>query len=262
MIGIFDSGIGGLTVAHAIEHLLPRHSLIYFGDIARTPYGSKSRETLIRYSLENTKFLVERGATIIVIGCNSAASVAAGEIRKTFNIPVFEVITPAAEQAVAADRNGRTGIIGTRATVSSGAYDRAIRKLNPDIRVFSQSCPLLVPLVEEGWINRRETKMILRKYLYGLRNRQPDSLILGCTHYPLLRHLIQPRIGKRVTIIDSSTAVAMHLKKYLDNHPELNLEKNEERNYYVSDLTETSIQTAALLFQKNINLQLAQTDHA
>ncbi|WP_457576081.1 glutamate racemase [Desulfomarina sp.] len=262
MIGIFDSGIGGLTVAHAIEQILPRHSLVYFGDIARTPYGSKSRKTLIHYSLENTEFLVKKGAKIIVIGCNSAASVAAGEIRKTFNIPVFEVITPAAEQAVAADRNGRTGIIGTRATISSRAYDRAIKKLKPDIRVFSQPCPLLVPLVEEGWINKRETKMILRRYLHSLKNRQLDTLILGCTHYPLLRHLIQPRIGKKVTLIDSSTALATQLKNYLEEQPELDMDTNENRSYYFSDLTETSMQTAASLFQKNINLQLARIDHA
>ncbi len=262
MIGIFDSGIGGLTVAHAIEHFLPRHSLIYFGDIARTPYGGKSRETLVRYALENTDFLVGKGARIIVVGCNSAASVATDEIRKTFNMPVFEVITPAAEQAVAANRNGRTGIIGTRATISSGAYDRAIKKLDPDIRVFSQPCPLLVSLVEEGWINRRETKMILRRYLHSLKNRQLDTLILGCTHYPLLRHLIQPRIGKKVTLIDSSIAVAMQLRKYLEEQSALDMETNEKRSYYVSDLTEASIQTAASLFRKNINLQLARTDHA
>jgi glutamate racemase len=188
--------------------------------------------------------------------------VAAGEIRKTFNMPVFEVITPAAKQAVAADRNGRTGIIGTRATISSGAYDRAIKKLNPDIRVFSQPCPLLVPLVEEGWINKRETKMILRRYLHTLKIRQLDSLILGCTHYPLLRHLIQPRIGKKVTLIDSSTAVAMQIRKYLEEQSELNMATDEKRSYYVSDLTETSMQTAASLFKKNINLQLARTDHA
>jgi len=131
MIGIFDSGIGGLTVARAIEQLLPRHPLVYFGDIARTPYGSKSKKTLIRYSLENTAFLVEKGARVIVIGCNSAASVAVEEIRKTFNLPVFEVITPAVKQAVVSGRNGRIGIIGTRATINSGAYSRIIEKLNP-----------------------------------------------------------------------------------------------------------------------------------
>jgi glutamate racemase len=262
MIGIFDSGIGGLTVARAIEQLLPRHPLVYFGDIARTPYGSKSKKTLIRYSLENTAFLVEKGARVIVIGCNSAASVAVEEIRKTFNLPVFEVITPAVKQAVVSGRNGRIGIIGTRATINSGAYSRIIEKLNPGARIFSQPCPLLVPLVEEGWINKRETKMILRRYLYSLKNRQLDSLILGCTHYPLLSHLIQPRIGKRVKLIDSSRAVAEQLKTYLETHPERILEKNGKRNYYVSDLTETSLQTAAFLFQKPVQLQLARTDHA
>ncbi len=260
MIGIFDSGIGGLTVARAIEQLLPERSLTYLGDIARTPYGSKSAETIEQYAVQNSEFLINKGAKVIVIACNSASSVATETLRKTFDIPIFEVITPAVEKAVSTSMTGRIGIIGTRATIRSDIYQKLITGFRPECKVFSQACPLLVPLVEEGWISKRETKMILKKYLYSLKNQQLDTIVLGCTHYPLLEHLIQPRVGKKITLIDSSIEVANHIRSFLEQKPNL-LTKNNfhevERNYFVTDITETTDKVAAQILKRPIQLQLA-----
>ena len=260
MIGIFDSGIGGLTVARTVEQLLPHHSLLYLGDIRRAPYGSKSRTAIIQYSIENTRFLLENGAKTVVIGCNSAASVATETLRKKFDIPIFEVITPAVQKAIKVSQSGRIGVIGTRATVSSNSYSSAIERSRPGYKVFAKACPLLVPLVEEGWITKRETKMILRRYLYSLKNQQIDTLILGCTHYPLLKHLIQPRIGKKVTLIDSSIEVAIHLRNFLKKNsaPTLSGENSRVRHrFFVTDLTETTRNTVSEIFKRPIHLQLA-----
>jgi glutamate racemase len=257
MIGIFDSGVGGMTVARAVEQLLPDYPLLYLGDIARTPYGTKSARTIIDYSVENTKFLVQNGAKIVVIACNSASSVATDRLRQEFNIPIIEVITPAVEQAISKSQTGRIGIIGTRATIRSGIYEEKIREQFPEYKVFSKACPLLVSLVEEGWIGKRETKMILRRYLHDLKNQQIDTLILGCTHYPLLKHLIQPRIGKKVALIDSSAATAHFLKNYLDNNAAFQPTADHDpgRNkFFVTDLTETAARIATKIFGRNIEL--------
>lgn len=257
MIGIFDSGIGGMTVARAVEQLLPQYPLVYLGDIARTPYGTKSAKTITEYSLENTRFLVSQGAQIIVIACNSAASVATERLRREFDVPIFEVITPAVEQAVKSSRSGRIGIIGTAATIRSGAYEAAIKRRQPACKVFGAACPLLVPLVEEGWTNKRETKMILRRYLHPLKNQQLDTLILGCTHYPLLKHLIQPRIGRKVALIDSSETTAAHLKVYLEKNQALQSDPKHapgRNRYFVTDITATATTVAATLFGRKIDL--------
>ncbi len=257
MIGVFDSGVGGMTVARAIEQTLPDLPLIYFGDLARTPYGSKSSQAICRYSLENTEFLISRGAKIIVIACNSAASVAADVIRSRFDIPVFEVISPAIDLAVRHSSKGRIGVIGTRATIASGVYQRLIRENRPDFAVYGQPCPLLVPLVEEGWLRRRETKMILRRYLAPLRRRQVDTLVLGCTHYPLLADLIRPRIGRKVKVVDSSLAVADLLAEYLAHHPHIkeSLAVRAENRYYVSDLPPMAGAIATAIFGRPVRLE-------
>lgn len=257
MIGIFDSGIGGMTVARAVEQLLPGYPLLYLGDIARTPYGTKSAKTITDYSLENTAFLVDQGAEIIVIACNSAASVATKRLRREFKVPILEVITPAVNQALKLSQSGRIGIIGTTATINSGTYEAAIKSRNPDCKVVAKACPLLVPLVEEGWATKRETKMIIRRYLHPLKNHQLDTLILGCTHYPLLKHLIQPRIGKKVALIDSSQATAACLKTYLEENSDLQEKpghKPGNNNYFVTDITQTATTVAAKLFGRKIDL--------
>jgi glutamate racemase len=256
MIGIFDSGVGGMTVARAVERLLPDYPQVYFGDLARAPYGPKSRERIIQYSLDNTRFLLEHGAKLIIIACNSAASVATDLLVREFSVPIFEVITPAVRQAVAVSATGRIGVIGTLATIRSGVYEKKILAAAPGSRVFSAPCPLLVPLVEEDWLDGRETKMILRRYLHPLKLKQVDSLVLGCTHYPLLRELIQPRIGRRVKVIDSSVAVAEELRAYLEGNPEMasKLRRQENSRYYVSDVTEAAQAIAARIFGRPIEL--------
>lgn len=262
MIGIFDSGVGGMTVARAIEQLCPDLPLVYFGDIARTPYGSKSPDTIIRYSRFNTDFLLAQGAELIVVACNSASSTAADALRAHYTVPILDVITPATVKAAQFSAAGRIGIIGTRATVKSNIYPQRIRAARPEAKVFSQACPLLVPLVEEGWLSRRETKMILRSYLHPLRLKKIDTLVLGCTHYPLLKHLIGPRIGNQVRLIDSSVEMALHVQAYLDDHPGLKERlrgKGEPSRFYVSDCTEAVEQMAARIFGRAVQLQTITT---
>lgn len=260
MIGIFDSGIGGMTVARAVEQLLPEYSIVYFGDIARTPYGSKSAETITNYSLRNTEFLLSKGAEVIIIACNSASSVATEALRQEFSVPIIEVISPAASKAITATKSGRIGVIGTRATIRSGIYEQTICAQNKNYKVFSEACPLLVPLVEEGWTNKQETHMIIRRYLYPLKNRQIDTLVLGCTHYPLLKPLIQARIGKRVTLIDSSVETARFVRDLLTSQPELVTQAeagNATHRYFVSDLTDSATMVATKIFERPMELILA-----
>jgi glutamate racemase len=258
MIGIFDSGVGGMTVARAVEKLLPAFQIIYYGDLARTPYGSKSPETITEYSVNNTEFLLEHGARIIIIACNSAASVASDTLRQKFDVPIFEVISPAVDKAVMTSVSGNIGVIGTRATIRSGIYDEKIKEKAPEFKVHSQACPLLVPLVEEGWLDARETKMILRKYLAPLKQRQIDTLVLGCTHYPLLKELIMHRMGRnRIQLIDSSIEVALTLKTYLENNHLLRntLSRGNENKYFVSDITQAALNTAEKIFGRHIELE-------
>ena len=192
MIGIFDSGIGGLTVVKEIFKQLPQYQITYFGDTARTPYGNKSKELITKYAFEDTDFLLKKGAKLIVVACNTASAVASEELKNRYkDIPIFEVITPAVDKAIKVTQNKRIGVIGTKATVQSRIYEKQINKLNKDIKVLPKACPLFVPLAEEGWIKKPETKMIAKKYLHSLKIQQIDALILGCTHYPLLKELIQ-----------------------------------------------------------------------
>ena len=257
MIGIFDSGIGGLTVARALMDCLPAYDIVYFGDTARTPYGSKSPETVRSYALEDMEFLIRRGAKMIVMACNSAASVATKDVMSRFDLPIFEVITPAVETAVAPSADMKIGVIGTRATINSGIYEKKIKQLRPEAKVYSLPCPLLVPLVEEGWLKRPETRMIVKKYLHPLKVRQVTSLILGCTHYPILKDLIARKVGKRVRIIDSSLAVSGKVRQYLQDHPELDatLDKNSIFDLYVSDVTAQFEKTAKYILRKKVMLK-------
>ncbi|NDY42731.1 glutamate racemase [Dissulfurirhabdus thermomarina] len=254
-IGVFDSGVGGLTVVRELERLLPGRPIIYFGDTARTPYGPKSPETLVRYAVEDTEFLLSRGAGVVVVACNSASSVAVPELRRRFSVPVFEVITPAVELALEVTRRGVVGVIGTRATVSSGVYERQLRARAPGVRVHSRPCPLLVPLVEEGWLRTRETRMIVKKYLHPLKVRQVDTLILGCTHYPLLKEVIQAKIGRRVRVIDSSTVVARRVRDALAEGPETASTGGPRSRFFVSDLTPNTVQVVRRFLGRRVELE-------
>ena len=263
MIGIFDSGVGGLTVARAVEVLLPDLPYVYFGDLAHLPYGAKSREMLIEYSCRNTDFLLGQGARVIVVACNSASSAAASELRRRYRVPMIDVIDPAVEAAARVSAGGRIGLIGTRATVDSGVYEERLKGIRPECAVFSQACPLLVPLVEEGWLNRRETRMIVRRYLRPLKERRIDTLILGCTHYPMLTEVIAPRIGRRVRIIDSSVEAALRLKHFLERNPALRAqlsaagaaERGMNNRYYVSDLSGPVRTLATTIFGRPVHLE-------
>jgi glutamate racemase len=257
MIGIFDSGIGGLTVVKSVMERIPGYDIIYFGDTARTPYGTKSADTVIKYSVENIDFLLKYGAKIVIMACNTASSVAAKRVAQTFDVPIFEVVTPATEEAVNSSVKSVVGVIGTRATVKSGMYEKKIKNMKPDAKVYSVACPLLVPLVEEGWMKKPETTMIIKKYLRPLKVRQIDTLILGCTHYPLLKDKIQRKIGKKVTIIDSSIAVAEKVKSFLDARPEIDrrLGKNDAFRLFVSDITEQFEKTARITLKRKVFLE-------
>jgi len=258
MIGIFDSGVGGMTVARAVEQLCPGFPLIYLGDLARTPYGSKSPAMITEYSHRNTEFLLRQGAKLIVIACNSAASAASGFLRSHYRQAIIDVIFPAVAKAAAVSDNGRIGVIGTRATINSGIYEQRLQETRPTCRVYSQACPLLVPLVEEGWMERRETKMIVKRYLHPLRDKQIDTLILGCTHYPLLKNIIAPRIGRRVQIIDSSVEVALHLKALLDGNPDLRAAlyaPDTPSRFFVSDIPAPVHGLAAKIFGRTVLLE-------
>ncbi|MCW7752719.1 glutamate racemase [Desulfobotulus sp. H1] len=256
MIGIFDSGIGGLTTVRAIMQALPGYNILYYGDTARMPYGSKSPETVRQYAMENTRFLVENGAKIIIIACNSAASTAMEAVTASFHLPVFEVVDPAVQAAVNAKGSLRIGVIGTRATIRSGIYESKIKALRPDATVHSVPCPLLVPLVEEGWLHTPETVRIVKKYLNPLKTRQVTSLILGCTHYPILKKIIHRKIGKHVRIIDSGSCVAQTVTDYLRQHPDMDaqLEKTNLHRFYVSDITEQFAISARTMLQEPIRL--------
>ncbi len=214
-IGVFDSGIGGLTVVHELMRQLPHESIIYFGDTARVPYGNKSPETVQRYSREIADFLQQRGVKAIVVACNTATAHALPMLRAERAIPVIGVVEPGARAAVAASRSGAIGVIGTAGTVRSGAYDRAIHALRPDARVTAQACPLFVPLVEEGWTDRDATRLVAQEYLRPVVGHNVDTVVLGCTHYPLLKPLLHDVLGADERLIDSAEETAAETARVL-----------------------------------------------
>lgn len=214
-IGVFDSGIGGLTVVHALMRRLPHESIVYFGDTARVPYGNKGPETVQRYSREIADFLESQGVKAIVVACNTATAHALPMLRAERTLPVIGVVEPGARAAVAATRSGAIGVIGTLGTVKSGAYDRAIHALHPDARVAGQACPLFVPLVEEGWTDRAATRLVADEYLEPLVHAHVDTVVLGCTHYPLLKPLLHELLGPTVRLIDSAEETAAETARVL-----------------------------------------------
>jgi glutamate racemase len=214
-IGVFDSGIGGLTVVSALRTLLPNESIFYLGDTARVPYGGKSAATVQRYSLEIAAMLLSENAKTVVVACNTASAVALSQLTATLPVTVTGVIQPGAEAAIAVTRNGHVGVIGTRATINSGAYERALRSLDPKVRVSARACPLLVPLIEEGWLQTAITDEIIMQYVSPLVNDGIDTLVLGCTHYPLLREAMARLLGDRITLVDSAQNCASAVRELL-----------------------------------------------
>ncbi len=236
-IGMFDSGIGGLTVLKDITERMPNENIVYLGDTARLPYGTKSRETVTRFSEEITRFLVRRNIKLLVVACNTASAYALPRIRSMVDIPVVGVIEPGARAAAAATRDKKVGVIGTRATIQSGAYLEALQRLNPSIKVFSSACPLFVPLVEEGWLTEDVTYEVARRYLAHLVDCRVDALILGCTHYPLIKRVIGDVMGRGTILIDSAEETALTVENVLEEGGIASRTQGGPRcEIYVSDL--------------------------
>lgn len=235
-IGVFDSGIGGLTVLKEILGRMPGESTLYLGDTARVPYGTRSPETVTRYSFESTRFLTGKGIKLLVVACNTVSSISLEAIRKMVTIPVVGVLEPGASAAAAATRNRRVGVIGTAATIRSKAYARAIRKADASVEVFELPCPLFVPLVEEGWTGGDIVRLIAEKYLEELKHKGIDTLVLGCTHYPLLKAVLSEVMGGGVNLIDSAIETAREIRRILETEG-LDRQETAEplREFYVTD---------------------------
>ncbi len=251
-IGIFDSGIGGLTVLKELKKLLPNESIFYLGDTARVPYGIRSKETVTRYSFENANFLLSRGIKMLVVACNTASSLSLDALKEKIKIPIIGVIEPGVRAALKKTKNNRIGIIGTEATIRSNAYPTLIKKMNPETEVFSQACPLFVPLVEEGWLNDPVTLEIARRYLTPLKMNNIDTIILGCTHYPLLKDIIKMVMGDEINIIDSGVETAKEVKKILK---ELDIENNSNNvlhQIFVTDSPERFISVGERFLEEKI----------
>ncbi len=240
-IGIFDSGIGGLTVLKAVRHELGAEDVVYFGDTARVPYGTKSKETITKFSVDNVSFLQSFDVKLVIVACNTASSLALEALKDRFEVPIIGVIEPGARQALESTRSGRIGVIGTKATIGSGAYEACLKRIDPSVRVYSEACPLFVPFVEEGWLDGDVVNRVARTYLDGLKNFKIDTLILGCTHYPLLEGAIRKVLGPRVKLVNSAEETAKESRRLLG---EMGVSARRKRGaattrFYVSDEPES-----------------------
>jgi len=235
-IGIFDSGVGGLTVLHRLLETVPQEHLLYLGDTARHPYGTKSAAVVTRYSIENTQFLVDKGVKMVVVACNSASAVALDTLRERFDVPVIGVIEPGARAAIAATRKRRVCVIGTEATIASGSYTRALRALDAEIEIYTRACPLFVPLAEEGWVENDVAREAAALYLASLRQSGIDALVLGCTHYPLLARTIGSYLGPEVQLIDSATETARDVVATLGERGLARTSGRGSASFFVTDV--------------------------
>ncbi|VAX34167.1 Glutamate racemase [hydrothermal vent metagenome] len=235
-VGIFDSGIGGLTVLREILNLMPRENMIYLGDTARVPYGIRSSETVTKYAMENTEFLLGKKIKLIVVACNTVSAISLDILKKKTEVPVIGVLLPGAEAAIRSTRNKRIGVIGTETTIHSSAYHRALTSLDPDVEVIGVPCPLFVPLVEEGWTDGEVTRKVAAGYLAGLKESNIDTLVLGCTHYPLLKGIINDVMGDGITLIDSAVETARIIGDILKGEGLLRRNNaSPERKFFVTD---------------------------
>lgn len=252
-IGVFDSGFGGLTVAKEIMNQLTNEKIIYFGDTARVPYGSKSKETIVKYSNQIIRFLLTKDVKAIVIACGTASSTALEAVRQNYDIPIIGIVQPAALSAVQETTNKRIGVIATEGTIRSKSYDEVIHKQSKEIEVFSTACPLFVPLVEEGWVNDEVTTIVAKRYLSEIANKNIDALILGCTHYPLLINTIGEIMGPKVKLINPASETALELEQLLKNNGLLHQGQKTEHEFYVSDLAEKFEAFAKLILERPIS---------
>jgi len=255
-IGIFDSGVGGLTVVDQMQKILPGEDIVYFGDTARVPYGTKSKETVTRFSVENVEFLMTHDVKLVIVACNTASSLALDFLKRCFRVPIIGVIEPGARNAVSSTRNGKIGVVGTQATVSSGAYEKAINKISSGNKVIAKSCPLFVPLVEEGWLDTDVTHRVADIYLKSFKASGIDTLILGCTHYPLLKDVVGRVIGKKVLLIDSAKEVAKEAKTVLSANALLNRhERNARYKFFSSDEPARFVKIGEKFLKKRIKCE-------
>ena len=252
-IGVFDSGVGGLTVVKQIMQTLPNENLVYFGDTARVPYGSKSKETVAKFSSQIINFLISKNVKAIVIACNTVSSNCYEYLSEQFKgVHIIEVVTPGVDTCLATTKNKIVGLIGTKATVDSGSYEKKLKAKDKDIVVYKKACPLFAPLAEEGWVNNEITKLTAKEYLKELIAKDIDSLILGCTHYPLLKECISSVVGKNVSIIDPAIITAKRLKAYLKESNILNTSSEKAyKHYFVSDDNKLFNDIATMVLNEN-----------
>jgi len=249
-IGIFDSGVGGLTVVKEVIEELPNEKIIYFGDTARVPYGSKSKDTVTKFSKQIIRYLLTKNVKAIIIACNTASSNSLEEVQKEFDIPIIGVVEPGVSMACKATKSNKVGIIGTESTIRSSAYNKMIKEQNENISVIGKACPLFVPLVEEGWFEEDVTLQIVTKYLNIFKKQTIDTLVLGCTHYPLIANVIQKAIGNEVTLVNPAKECSKALKRIL-NDMEMNSENQKDENeFYVSDRVESFERLAKMILEK------------
>jgi glutamate racemase len=247
-IGIFDSGVGGLTVFKSIRESFPHEDIVYFGDTARVPYGPKSKKTVIDYSIQNTRFLLQHNIKLLIIACNTSSSVAIPYIQKITSIPVIGVIVPGSEAALDVSRSKRIGIIGTEGTIKSNAYDVEIKQRDDSVFTYSKPCPLFVSLVEEGWIYNQATDIIIDNYLSEFKDLDIDTLVLGCTHYPVLYPVIKKYFKDKVELVDSSKAILKEVQKYVSD----DIDRLGSEQFFVSDNEEKFEKIAKMILGKPI----------
>lgn len=255
-IGVFDSGIGGLTVVKEILKELPEENLVYLGDTARVPYGTRGQEVIKKFALELTNFLLKRKVKFLVVACNTISSTCLDVIEYISPVPVLGVIKGAAQEAATVTKTNVVGVIGTPATISSQVYEKALKKINPKIRVITQACPLFVPLAEEGRVSDKATQLIAEEYLKKFKGTNVDILILGCTHYPVLRKVIQKVMGKNVKLIDSASPTAKKLKEILQKENLMNGEKKVKHQFFVTDAPERVKKVSGTFFGQALNGKL------
>lgn len=270
MIGIFDSGLGGLIVFKEIKKLLPDYSYIYLGDTLRAPYGGRSQKAVYEFTHKAVDFLFKQGCQLIIIACNTASAEALRKIQQEY-LPitikdksknVLGVVRPLAEEAIKISQTKRIGVVGTKATINSNVYEKELKNLESEVKVFQKDCPLLVPLIEEAYSHRPETKKILKKYLWHLKNNNIDTLILGCTHYPILLKEFRQIMGKRVEVLNSSQIISLKLEDYLDRHPEIEkkLDKKGKTKYLVTDLTQNFKEMSYQILDEKVQFEKVDID--
>jgi len=261
-IGVFDSGVGGLTVVKQVLDNLPNEGIVYFGDTARGPYGPKSPRVVTQFAVENARFLLSKKVKIIVVACNTASAVALNPLRERFDLPVVGVVEAGARAAVARTRNGKVGVIGTIGTITSQAYRRAISALNPSLQIYAQACPLFVSLAEEGWTDGKAALLIAKEYLKPLRKQGIDTLLLGCTHYPLLRKTIQMAVGEKVVLADCGEEVVREIRSLLSERQlQANATTEPDREFFLSDVPHRFQETGERFLGRPLgNLRLKRTE--